>query len=188
MNHELFSDDFTPIGTDRLLIRRFLPSDGADLAEILTDPKVVHFEPYDVFTPEQAVHEAENFAQSSCFYAVELREERKVIGKLYFQHIGNFGTYELGYTFHGAYQGMGYAKEAAAALIRSAFESGKVRRIIAYSDEANTRSWNLLEHLGFQREGELREYTYKFLDEDGQPLWQNMLIYAMLASDAAPGQ
>ncbi len=185
MYEQKFSEIFEPIETEQLFIRRFLPSDGADLAEILTDPKVVHFEPYDVFTQEQAIQEAAIFAQSDCFFAVELKSERKVIGKLYFHHEGNYGTYELGYTFHAAYQGMGYAKAASAALIRSAFAGGTVRRVVAYADEANTRSWNLLEHLGFQREGELREYTYKFLDEDGQPLWQNMLIYAMLASDAA---
>lgn len=184
MYEQKFAEAFRPIETPELLIRHFLPSDGHDLAELLTDPKVVYYEPYPVFSREEAIAEAEKLAESDCLFAVELKAERKVIGKLYFHHEGRCGTYELGYTVHRAYQGRGLAKAAAAALIGFAFESGSVRRIIAYSDETNTRSWNLLEHLGFRREGELRKYCYKHLDEDGQPLWQNMLIYAMLAEDA----
>lgn len=180
-----FDTLFAPITAERVTIRRFTPADGADLAEILTDPEVVRFEPYSVFTPEQAAAEAEKFAESDCFYAVELNAEKKVIGKLYFHEEGNFGTYELGYTFAAAYQGMGYAKESAAALIEAAFAGGAVRRITAFVDGANTHSWNLLEHLGFVREGEMRAYTYKFTDEDGEPIWQDMLCYALLESDWA---
>ena len=180
MYDQTFSESFSPIETPHLILRRIQPDDWEDLAEFLTDPKVVHFEPYFPFKREDCAQEAINLSQNDSFFAIYLKRESKVIGKLYFHNEGQYGTYELGYTLNAAYQGQGYAKEASAALIRNAFESGTVRRIIAYADEANTRSWNLLEHLGFVREGELHEYTYKYLDEDGQPRWQNMLIYAML--------
>lgn len=88
--------------TDRLTVRRFLPADAADLAEILTDPEVTFFEPYEAFTAEACVREAENFSRSEEFFAVVLGE--KVIGKLYFS-AREYGTYELGYTFHAGYQG-----------------------------------------------------------------------------------
>jgi len=183
MYERKFNEVFAPIETERLIVRRFQPEDGADLSEILTDPKVIQFEPYELFTEEKACEEAKFYSQSDCFFAIELKHEKKVIGKLYFHDEGHFGTYEIGYTLHSDYHGLGYAKESAMALIRLAFESETARRIVANVDEANTRSWNLLEHMGFVREGELREYTYKVLDEDGQPLWQSMLIYAMLQSE-----
>ncbi|MBR1529034.1 MAG: hypothetical protein IJ642_07010 [Oscillospiraceae bacterium] len=63
--------------TERLSIRRFLPADGGDLAEILTDYETVFYEPYEPFSEHQAVAEAEKFYQDEsfyCFYAM-LRDE-----------------------------------------------------------------------------------------------------------------
>lgn len=91
----------------------------------------------------------------------------------------NYGTYELGYTFNAAYQGHGYAKESSAALIKYAFKNMEVRKIIAYSDSTNERSWRLLEALGMKREGELKAYTFKHRDKNDEPIWQDMLVYAI---------
>ena len=60
------------IHTERLLVRRFTPMDGSDFAGILTDPETVYYEPYEVFTREQAVAEAAMLAHNPAFYAVEL--------------------------------------------------------------------------------------------------------------------
>lgn len=38
------------IETKRLLLRPFTAADGEDLYSYLSDPEVVRFEPYDVFT------------------------------------------------------------------------------------------------------------------------------------------
>ena len=86
---ELFS-------TERLTVRKFIPDDHADLAEILTDVDVTYFEPYEAFTKEACVQEAINFSKSDEFYAVV--SEGKVIGKIYFSDTG-CGNYEIGYTF-----------------------------------------------------------------------------------------
>lgn len=56
--------------TERLTVRKFKPEDWEDLAEILTDPEVTYFEPYETFTREACVKEAESFAKSDEFYAV----------------------------------------------------------------------------------------------------------------------
>lgn len=170
------------IETNRLLIRKFQADDWKDLAEILTDENVVYYEPYDVFTTEQCKTEAENFSHSDSFYAVVLKSENKVIGKIYFNDEGNYGTYELGYTFNASYQGLGYAKESSTALMKYAFENMGVRKIIAYADSTNERSWRLLEALGMNREGELKAYTFKYRDKNGEPIWQDMLIYAAFTS------
>ena len=66
--------------TERLTVRKFRPEDWDDLAEILTDPKVTYFEPYETFTREACVKEAASFAESDEFYAVVL--DNKVIGKI----------------------------------------------------------------------------------------------------------
>ena len=51
--------------TERLSIRRFLPADGSDLAEILTDYETVFYEPYEPFSEHQAFAEAEKFSQDT---------------------------------------------------------------------------------------------------------------------------
>ncbi len=168
------------INTERLTIRKFKATDWKDLSEILTDENVVYFEPYDAFTVEACKSEAENFANSNNFFAVVLKSEDKVIGKLYFNHEGNHGTYELGYTFNASYQGHGYAKESSRALMHYAFENMDARRIVAFADAANERSWKLLEALGMSKEGKMKNYTFKHRDENGEPIWQDMLMYAVL--------
>lgn len=68
--------------TERLSVRKFIPDDYDDLADILTDTEVTYFEPYETFTREACVQEAINFSKSEEFFAVVLND--KVIGKIYF--------------------------------------------------------------------------------------------------------
>lgn len=53
--------------TERLSVRKFLPTDSDDLAEILTDKDVTYFEPYETFTKEACVKEAEFFRKARSF-------------------------------------------------------------------------------------------------------------------------
>ena len=168
------------IETERLIIRNFKPEDGEDLAEILTDPEVTYFEPYETFSHDQALAEAVKFSESNCFYAVALKDTGKVIGKLYFHDDDYFGRFELGFTFNLAYQGKGYAKESSKALINYAFEHMGARRIIAEADTTNEQSWRLLEALGMRREGTYRQACYKHYTEWDDPLWQDIYFYALL--------
>lgn len=64
--------------TQRLYVRQFRPSDGEALAEILTDPEVTYFEPYEPFSHDSALQEAVNFSSSNEFYAVALKETDRV--------------------------------------------------------------------------------------------------------------
>ncbi len=171
------------IETERLIIRRFESKDADDFAEILTDKDVVYFEPYDVFTEENAKKEAVKLSENESFYAVVLKAENKLIGKLYFNNENNFDTYEIGYTFNAHYQGKGYAYESAYALMKYSFLNMNVRRIIAYCDTENIRSWKLLEKLGMRREGIHIKTFYKFMDSENNPIWKNSYSYALLKEE-----
>ncbi len=134
--------------TQRLTVRKFSPDDWEDLAEILTDPEVTYFEPYETFTKEACVQEAVNFSKSDEFFAVVLNE--KVIGKIYFSDKSN-GKFEIGYTFNKAFQGKGYATESVGEMIKYAFDKMGVKQIFAQIDPCNAKSVNLVERLGFLR-------------------------------------
>ncbi len=69
----------------------------------------------------------------------------------------DFRSASMGYCLDGAAWGHGYATEAAGALLRWAFETLDLNRVQAETDTRNVASARVLEKLGFEREGTLRE-------------------------------
>lgn len=172
-----------PIMTRRLCIRRFTPADGMDFSEILTDPEVCFYEPFEAYTHEAAVAEAEKLSENAGCYAVELLSEQKLIGRIFLEDQDFFGAYELGYTFHRQYWGRGYAAEAVSALVDHAFRTLQVRRITAEVDVQNLRSVRLLERLGMRREGTYLKSAAFRTDAQGEPVWSDYYAYALLREE-----
>lgn len=127
------------IETKRLLLRPFTAADGEDLYSYLSDPEVVRFEPYDVFTKADAEKEAARRAGDPNFFAVVLKKTGHVIGNLYFAP-SEYEKYEFGYVLSRAYWKNGYATEAADALLRDAFAQKKLHRVEAYCHPDNVNS------------------------------------------------
>ena len=69
----------------------------------------------------------------------------------------DYRSASLGYCFHDAAWGHGYATEAARVLLRWAFDTLDLNRVQAETDTRNVASARVLEKLGFVREGTLRE-------------------------------
>lgn len=168
--------------SNRLIIRRFSEDDWQDLHEYLSDEEVVKFEPYDVYSEDQAQDEALSRAFNEAFYAVCLKESGKLIGNLYLGK-GDFDTWELGYVFNRKYQGQGYAAESTRTLLGYAFTELGARRIIAMCSTKNIPSWRLLEHLNMRREGLLLQNVYFKTDSKGDPIWFDTYEYAILKSE-----
>lgn len=168
--------------TARLLIRRFRETDWRDLHEYLSDPEVVKFEPYEIFSMEQSRNEAIRRSTDRDFFAVERIADGKVIGNLYFSS-RDFGAMELGYVFNRAAWHCGYATEAARALMTLTFETTECPRIIAECDPANPGSWKLLERLGMRRERHAIQDHYFKTGADGAPLWADSFGYATLRKE-----
>ncbi len=168
--------------TERLVIRRFKEEDWKDLYEYLSDEEVVRYEPYQAFSIEASQNEAKSRAESPAFLAVCLKENNKLIGNIYFAK-QEFKTWEIGYVFNRAYQGRGYATEAANAVIAYGFNTRGARRIVAMCNPLNTASWRLLERLGMRREGHLKQNIYFKKDEKGNPIWSDTYEYAILKDE-----
>lgn len=168
--------------TERLLLRRFVKDDWHDLYEYLSQEEVVKYEPYNVFTKEQAKQEAINRSNNPDFWAVCLKETEKLIGNIYLSEQA-FNTWELGYVLNSNYHGKGYATEAAIALVENLFVEDKAWRIVAMCDPLNTASWKLLERLHMRREGHLLKNVWFFKDENDVPLWKDTYEYAILKEE-----
>lgn len=169
------------IYTERLVIRPFDKGDGPGLYRYLSDPQVVFYEPYEAFTPEEAAAEAERRAENPAFYAVALNDGR-LIGNLYLG-LEEYNACELGYVFNRDYWGRGYAFEAASAILGYAFNVQKAHRVFAMCNPDNENSWRLLERLGMRREGCLIKNVYFKKDGNGEPVWQDTFIYAVLENE-----
>lgn len=168
--------------TQRLLLRPFVLSDAEDLHAYLSREQVVRYEPYPPFDYAQAAEEALRRASDPNFHAVVLKVENRVIGNVWFAP-GEWETWELGYVFHDAYWGRGYALEACRAVLADGFANRNVRRVVAMCNPDNAASWRLLERLGFTREGYLRQNVFFRRDDDHQPVWQDTYEYGLMPGE-----
>jgi [ribosomal protein S5]-alanine N-acetyltransferase len=56
-------------------------------------------------------------------------------------------------------------------------------RVVAHRDPRNTRSWVLLERLGFRREAHLRSAASFAADDAGRPVWHDAFGYGLLSDE-----
>jgi RimJ/RimL family protein N-acetyltransferase len=168
--------------TQRLIIRRFRPEDSRDLHDYLSDPEVVFYEPYEVFSEAQSRSEAARRAEDTCFWAVCLKDGGKVIGNLYLSE-GEYARFELGYVFNKTFWGQGFATESARALVNTAFSDFGAHRVFAMCNPENVKSWQLLERLGLRREGYLKSNVFFKKDAEGNPIWHDTYLYGVLVDD-----
>ena len=82
-----------------------------------------------------------------------------------------------------AYQGKGYAYEAARAFFDYLFKEKGARRIYAYTEDYNTSSRHLCEKLGMRCEGLFLEFISFVSNEDGTPRYENTYQYAILKKE-----
>jgi ribosomal-protein-alanine N-acetyltransferase len=68
------------------------------------------------------------------------------------------GYGEIGYGLAESHQGKGIATAAVRLLVEKIFRKTNLRRLLAYVHEENIASCRVLEKLGFQEEGVLREH------------------------------
>ena len=175
------------IVTDRLVVRRFSPSDGPDLHAYLSDPRIYAFEPGEPVDEQTASRLARERAEGTDFWALASRVSGRMIGHLYFARVEPmpWRTWELGFIVHPAHQRQGFASEAATALLRHAFAVMGVHRVVAHCNPDNPASWRVLERVGLRREGLLRRSACFRRGPDGREAWTDTFVYAMLEEEVA---
>lgn len=174
--------DFRPIFTERLILRRFAPSDLESFLQYRQDPEVARYQGWSQFTREQAVAFVTDMAVAPADVpgtwmqiAIEVRATGEMAGDCAVHTREDDSTQvEIGYTLDRKHQGKGYAHEAIHALLEYLFKTLNKRRITAITDARNEASIRLLESLGMRREGHFVENLW-FKGE-----WGSEYQYAML--------
>ena len=181
------------IETPRLILRPFRQGDAQDVYEYLHTPTVNCFACMKLDSIESAEAAVIEKAKEEGFcFAITLKENGKVIGEIEAhpetsqpdgtEHIA-MDTYSPCWMLNPAYQGKGYAYEAAHAFFSYLFEERGARRIYAYTEDYNLPSQRLCEKLGMRREGMFMEFVSFINNPDGTPLYENTIQYAILKKE-----
>ncbi|MEW4449326.1 GNAT family N-acetyltransferase [Qipengyuania sp. JC766] len=112
------------------------------------------------------------------FWAVERKDDGAILGfcglKRSNQEGGPQGLMEVGWRLREDAWGHGYAKEAALASLRHAFEALGSGEVVAFTVERNTASWGLMKRLGMERRTDL-----DFASPDFDPDDPTIIAYAI---------
>ena len=173
-----------PLKTARLVLRPFEPGDLDDLHAYRSDPEVCRYlysEPGTIEESRQRLDKSltmDELTEEGQWLVLAVTLDDRVIGDVVLKWVSEQHRQgELGYVFNPAYQGKGYAREAAEAMLRIGFEELGLHRVAAVCDPRNEPSWRLMERLGMRREAHLRE-SEMFKGE-----WGDCFVYAMLAAE-----
>lgn len=173
------------IETDRLVLRNFRATDGADLFAYLHAPRASCFLSLKTETLAAATEEAQTRSGSDEHIAVCLRTTGQVIGDL-FAVPEPPDTYAVGWHFNADFGGAGYASEAVRALFDHLFREKHARRLYAYVEVDNLASARLCDRMGMRREGVFREFISFTSDAQGQPVYEDTQQFALLHKEWRP--
>jgi RimJ/RimL family protein N-acetyltransferase len=150
-----------PIETDRLLIRKFREDDWPAYQKVLVAYQAsesAKYEPPSPTSDDDVRGMTKWLAGRDDFLCAVLKESNTVIGLLAFERLADREnhTRNLGYIFHPAHYGHGYATEGCRAIMRHVFEDIGADAIHTGTHPANEASVRLLTRLGLNRinEGE----------------------------------
>ncbi len=151
--------------TERLYLRPIEKGDLDSLAEIFSDPDVMHYLP----AGAPISHDRANVALARWlehwkkhgygFWAVLHKLERRMIGYCGLVHLEDGPEIELAYGFHKLYWGQGFATEAGRACLWYGFQKLGLKRIVGITALGNRASQRVLTKLGLQFEKEAIFYN-----------------------------
>lgn len=171
----------TPIYTERLIIRPLLIADLDAVLAITGLAETYSYipeEPMNELAARNMIERGQNIPNLNDLppdIAVTLTQTKELIGLLSFNTISSrFRAVEIGWMFHTAHRGRGYASEAAHAVMNYSFSTLGLHRIIATCDPRNVPSVRIMEKLGMRREA---EFVDSVVLDDGE--WHNEYFYAI---------
>ena len=168
--------------TERLVLREFLESDWQAVLAYQSNPLYLRYYAWTERTPEEVRQFVQMFLDQQQ-QDPRLKFQLAVVLKSTGQLIGSCGirmrlpdAYEadIGYELNPQHWGQGYATEAARAIVQFGFTELGFHRIWSWCIADNVGSARVLEKLGMQLEGRLRENEYF------KGRWWDTLLYAIL--------
>lgn len=149
-----------------------------------TDPEVTRYMNIDSFSTLDEAMEMITLSNrlteinQAIRYTILMKSTNKIIGSCGFNYIDfENGRAEIGYDLGKEHWGEGYGAEAVLTLIDYWFSGLGMNRVEAKVDPKNSQSVKLLEKLGFQLEGLLRQ------SERAKEGYIDVMMYSKLKND-----
>lgn len=151
----------TPLKTDRLIIRNWLPRDADLFFRINSDPQVMAFFPFrrDRAATDEMLEQVRRKIDRKGygFMAVENRKSGACIGFVGLQEIDvepalPAETIEIGWRLAPEFWGKGYASEAAREVLRFGFQDLQKNEIVSFAVWNNDRSTAVMRRLGMRHD------------------------------------
>lgn len=169
------------LNTARLVLRPFTLGDAAAVQrlagalEVASNTLNIPY-PYEDGMAEQWIgtHAAQFQEGGIITYAVTLRDQYVIIGAVSLGVTARHRRAELAYWMGQPYWNLGYTTEACAALVEYGFSVLALHRITATHFTRNPASGRVMQKLGMEHEGTLRQH---FLKGDG---FEDVEVYGLL--------
>ncbi len=177
------TDDPLPtLVTERLVLRPFAPTDAAEVQRLAgareiadTTLNIPHPYPDGAAAAWIARHPGAWAARETLTLAVTERGSGALVGAVGLMlHLPDSRA-ELGYWIGVPWWNRGYATEAARALVAHGFGALQLHRIMARHLVRNPASGRVMQKLGMEREGVLRQHVRKW------GVFEDLVVYAVLA-------
>ncbi len=182
------------IVTERLVLRCYEPRDAAPL-KAAVDRSLAHLVPWLAWAraePQSLDAKVELLRQfrgqfdlgQDFVYGIFDEHEEEVLGGCGL-HMRGGEWREIGYWIAHGRTGLGYATEAAAALVRAAFEIERLERVEIHCDPENVKSSAVAKKLGFRHDATLRERMPRADGTLGDCMLWSLFVGEYLESQAA---
>jgi ribosomal-protein-alanine N-acetyltransferase len=160
-------EKFPELITERLKLRKIGNEDVAGFFKLRSNPETMRFIPRPLATTEQDILDFINvgdeyYAKGDMInFTIALKETNEFVGSIGFYRTNwEAERTEVGYILDPEHRGKGYTHEAMVEMIRFAFNNIGFHSLEAIIDPRNTASINVVERVGFVKEGHLKESSY----------------------------
>jgi RimJ/RimL family protein N-acetyltransferase len=173
------------IELERIILRPFSLSDAKEVQSLAGDEAVDRTtlnipHPYLDGMAESWIgtHKSDFENCKGAVFAIVLKGNKKLCGAIGLSSVDmHYERAELGYWIGLPYWGHGYCTEAAKEVVRFGFEDLKLNRIYALYFSGNTASGRVMQKIGMQKEGCLRQHVKKY------DKFMDIVCYAILKDE-----
>jgi [ribosomal protein S5]-alanine N-acetyltransferase len=165
---------FPILETERLILRRVLPSDVKEMFELRSNPETMKYIPRPLLTnhEEALAHiqmmEDKIETNEGINWAITLKGDDKMLGVIgHYRIKPEHYRAEVGYMILPEYHGKGITTEAVQCVVDYGFNTMQLHSIEGVIDPENGASEKVLQKCGFVKEAHFKEnefYDGKFID------------------------
>ena len=165
---------FPILETERLILRRVLPSDVKEMFELRSNPETMKYIPRPLLTnhEEALAHiqmmEDKIETNEGINWAITLKGDDKMLGVIgHYRIKPEHYRAEVGYMILPKYHGKGITTEAVQCVVDYGFNTMQLHSIEGVIDPENEASQRVLQKCGFVKEAHFKENEYfdgKFID------------------------